>query len=101
MEQNEARGSKTNFTFKLAALEEVARTQLSYFTPEIFQNYYTHALKEEEKYRKMSEALDADTHVIAVENNASERAVSYSNAESSAQTYDSARTVTEGEESSS
>ena len=60
-----------------------------------------HAQKEEEKYRKMFEALDTDTHAIAVQNNASERTVTSSNAESSAQAHDSARAVTEREKSSS
>ena len=48
----------------------------------------------------MSEKLDADRHVVAVENNASERAVTSINTESCAQTYDSAGTEIEGEESS-
>ena len=49
----------------------------------------------------LTEAFDADTHAIALQNNASERTVTSSNAESRAKTHDSARTVTEGEESSS
>ena len=48
-----------------------------------------------------TEAFDADTHAIALQNNVTERTVTSSNAESCAQSHDSARTVTEGEESSS
>ena len=48
-----------------------------------------------------TEALDSDTHAIAVQNNANERTVTSSNAESCAKTHYSARTVTEEKESSS
>ena len=82
-------------------MEEVERTQFFYFTPEVFQKYYSHAQKEKEKYSKIFEALDTDTHVIAVQNLESEGAVTSSNVEFSAQRHDSARTDTEEKESSS
>ena len=95
------------------------------FYNEVFKKYYTHALKEEQQYRKLSEITDSDTNDIAfaaaeldtedigisddesyandipVRPDDSQRTLTSNSTQRSAETVDSACTVTEGSKSSS
>ena len=39
---------------------------MSYFTCELFKKYYTHALKAEDQYRKLSDEMDLDANEISI-----------------------------------
>ena len=74
--------AKSNFDFKLAALEEYALLQMDKFGPELFSRYCQHAMKQEDKYWEMADVLDLTAYDSAPKPPASDTETSSSAQES-------------------